>query len=99
MLRKKRRFLGGLIGMIAALWPGLLLAAGEKAAAIVIVADTRGLTGLMKFWGSLYNDSHAWFAALTVVLIPIIGVAFGVLADIVMSHIGIDLKSRELAEH
>lgn len=99
MLRKKRRFLGGLIGMIAALWPGLLLAAGEKAAAIVIVADTRGLTGLMNFWGSLYNDSHAWFAALTVVLIPIIGVLFGVIADIVMSHIGIDLKSRELAEH
>jgi hypothetical protein len=40
-----------------------------------------------------------WFTVLTVVLIPIIGLAFGVIADIVMSHIGIDLKSRDLAEH
>lgn len=98
-MHKKRNLIGGFIGMIVALWPGFLLAAGEKAAAIVIVADTRGLTGLMNWWGSLYNESHAWFAALTVVLIPIIGVLFGVVADLIMSHIGIDLKSRELAEH
>jgi hypothetical protein len=40
-----------------------------------------------------------WFTVLTVVLIPVIGLLFGVIADIVMSHIGIDLKSRDLAEH
>ena len=37
-----------------------------------------------------------WF---TVVSIPIVGLLFGVLADLIMGAIGIDLKSRELAEH
>ena len=32
------------------------------------------------------------------IIIPIVGVIFGWLADLVMSHIGIDLKHRELAE-
>jgi hypothetical protein len=80
-------------------WPGLLWAAGEKAEAIVIVADTRKLSGMMAWWGNLYNESHLYFMLLTVVLIPIIGVLFGLIADLVMAHIGIDLKSRELAEH
>jgi hypothetical protein len=80
-------------------WPGLLWAAGEKAAAIVIVADTRKLSGIMGWWGNLYNESHVYFMLLTVVLIPIIGVLFGLIADFVMAYIGIDLKSRELAEH
>ena len=79
--------------------PQLALAAGEKAAPLVIVADTRKLGGIMKYWADLYNESHFWFTALTVVLIPVIGLIFGVLADLVMSHIGIDLKSRDLAEH
>ena len=63
------------------------------------MADTRKLTGLMRWWADLYNESHVWFTVLTVVLIPVIGLVFGVIADIVMSHIGIDLKSRDLAEH
>jgi hypothetical protein len=54
---------------------------------------------LLRWWGDLYNESHLYFAIFTVVLIPIIGVVFGTLADLVMSRIGIDLKSRELAEH
>ena len=82
------------------LLPGIALAAGGgDVADIVIVADTRKLSGLMAWWGGLYNESHLYFALLTVALIPTIGVIFGVLADIVMSHVGIDLKSRELAEH
>jgi hypothetical protein len=85
--------------MVCLMLPETVLAGGEKAEAVVIVSDTRRLSGLMAWWGSLYNESLAWFTVLTVVLIPIIGVIFGVLADAVMSHIGIDLKSRELAEH
>ena len=49
--------------------------------------------------GNLYNESHVYFTVLTVILIPVIGVLFGVVADIVMHFVGIDLKSRELAEH
>jgi len=81
------------------LLPALVQAAGPAAANIVIVADTRKATGILRWWADLYNESHISFAILTVVLIPVIGVVFGTLADLVMSHIGIDLMSRELAEH
>jgi hypothetical protein len=84
---------------IVLLAPGVALAAGEKVANLVVVADTRRLTGWQAWWANLYNESHLYFTLITVVSIPIIGLLFGVIADIVMGHIGIDLKSRELAEH
>ncbi len=74
-------------------------AAGGGGAPIVIVADTRKLTGIMHWWASLYNESHMQFTILTIILIPVVGCIFGFLADVVMNHIGIDLKSRKLAEH
>ncbi len=89
----------GLVLFLGVMLPEMVFAAAEKAAPLVLVADTRKLTGLMKWWADLYNESHLWFTVLTVVLIPVIGLIFGVLADIIMSHIGIDLKSRDLAEH
>ena len=79
--------------------PATALAAGEKVAGLVMVADTRKLTGWEAWWANLYNESHLYFTIVTVVTIPIIGLLFGVLADIIMKHIGIDLTSRELAEH
>lgn len=80
--------------------PSLSLAAGGgKSAPIVIVADTRKLDGIMAWWANLYNESHLYFMILTIIIIPVTGVIFGVLADIIMGWIGIDLKSRELAEH
>ncbi len=89
------------LGFLALLlFPGISFAAGGgDVAPMVIVADTRKLDGLMAWWANLYNESHLQFTMLTVAIIPIIGVIFGVLADIIMTHIGIDLKSRELAEH
>jgi hypothetical protein len=99
MCKLWRKILGlGTLGLL--FLPGLASAAGGGAVApMVIVADTRKLSGLMAWWANLYNESHLYFMILTVVLIPVIGVVFGVVADIVMSHIGIDLRSRELAEH
>jgi hypothetical protein len=79
--------------------PGFALAAGGGGAPIVIVSDTRKLDGIMAWWANLYNESHLYFTILTVILIPTIGIVFGVLADIVMNWIGLDLKSRDLAEH
>lgn len=75
------------------------LAAGGGGESIVIVADSRGLSGLMAWWANLYNESHLQFTLLTIVLIPLIGSIFGLIADVAMRRIGIDLKSRELAEH
>ena len=81
------------------LLPTLSFAAGGGGAPIVIVADTRKLTGVMAWWANLYNESHLYFTILTIIIIPLVGVIFGVLADVVMHFIGLDLKSRELAEH
>ncbi|MGD9972219.1 MAG: DVU0150 family protein [Desulfatirhabdiaceae bacterium] len=80
--------------------PSLLLAAGGgEIAPLVIVADTRHLPAFEGWWANLYNESHFYFAVVTVIIIPIVGVIFGTIADFLMSFIGIDLKSRELSEH
>ncbi|NLI82820.1 MAG: hypothetical protein GX443_14185 [Deltaproteobacteria bacterium] len=91
--------LTGLAAFTLMMLPGFAFAAGGSAAHVVIVADSRKLDGIMAWWANLYNESHAYFTLLTVIIIPLIGVIFGVLADLIMSYIGIDLKSRELAEH
>jgi len=98
MFGKAKALLAGLTTLVL-LAPSLALAAGGGGAPIVIVADSRKLTGVMAWWANLYNESHLYFTIMTIILIPLIGVIFGVLADVVMHFIGIDLKSRELAEH
>lgn len=97
MQRLKRIVTG--IPLMLGLLPSLAWAAGEKAASLVIVADTRKLSGWAAYWANLYNESHFYFTLATVIIIPVVGLIFGVLADIIMGRIGIDLKSRELAEH
>jgi len=85
--------------MVTLVLPTLVMAAGGPVAPIVLVADTRKLDGIMAWWANMYNESHVQFTIVTVILIPLIGVCFGVVADIVMTWIGIDLKHRDLAEH
>lgn len=91
--------LTGIMAMALLVQPDVVMAAGEKASLLVIVADTRKLSGWEAWFANLYNESHIYFTIVTVVAIPIIGVLLGLLADLVMSRIGIDLKSRELSEH
>ena len=98
-MRKWWAKLTGLAVMASWLLPGMAFAAGPAAAPLVIVADTRKFTGWEAWWTNLYNESHLLFALLTVVIIPVVGLCFGLLADVVMNWIGIDLKSRDLAEH
>lgn len=71
----------------------------RKAGAIVIVADSRHLTGLAAWWVNLYNESHLYFALLSIVAIPLAGAILGTAADLLMAHLGIDLKSRTLQEN
>jgi hypothetical protein len=89
----------GLVVMAVLLLPEIVAAAGPAAAPLVIVADTRNFTGWEAWWTNLYNESHLLFALLTIAIIPVVGLIFGVIADIVMNWIGLDLKHRELAEH
>ena len=91
--------LTGIAAAAMLMMPDVVLAAGEKASLLVIVADTRKLSGWEAWFANLYNESHLYFTLVTVVTIPIVGVLLGLLADLVMTRIGIDLKSRELSEH
>jgi hypothetical protein len=98
-MRKWWAKLTGLVIIAVLLLPELAAAAGPAAAPLVIVADTRKFTGWEAWWTNLYNESHLLFALLTVVIIPIVGLCFGLVADVVMKWIGIDLTHRDLAEH
>jgi len=98
-MRKLWAKITGLAILATLLLQELVAAAGPAAAPLVMVADTRKFTGWEAWWTNLYNESHFWFTVVTVVSIPIVGLLFGVLADLIMGAIGIDLKSRELAEH
>jgi hypothetical protein len=88
-----------LMSWLAMLILPVQLLAAESADAVVIVTDTRKLYGLEAWWGNLYNESHLLFALVTILIIPLCGVTLGILADLVMSRLGIDLKNRTLAEH
>lgn len=98
-MKKRLQRLWWAVLTLILLAPSLSLAASAKGAPVIIVADTRKLDGIMAWWANLYNESHIQFMLLTIIIIPVTGVLFGVLADIIMGWIGIDLKSRELAEH
>jgi hypothetical protein len=89
----------GLLALLL-LFPAQLLAAvGEEPGLMVLVADTRKLHGWEAWWANLYNEGHLAFALATVIIIPTVGVILGLLADVVMSRLGIDLKKRALVEH
>ena len=75
------------------------LAASGGGERMVYVADTRRFAGWRAWIASVYNESHIYFALLTILTIPLLGLALGKLTDIVMARIGINLKSRVLAEH
>ncbi len=87
---------------LATLWlllPGWVLASGEKSGNLVVVADTRRVTGLMHYFADLYNTNLVLFAVWTVVLTAAMGCTLGFLMDFIMSRTGLDLKSRKIIEH
>jgi len=81
------------------LLPSQLLAVGGGGDAIVIVADSRRFTGWQAWWTNLYNDSHLGFALITILIIPTVGLILGKLTGWLLARTGINLKTRELAEH
>lgn len=89
----------GLTALSALFLPVVALAAGGEQAPIVFVADSRGHAGWLAWCMNLYNEAPWQFTLLTVLIIPLMGVILGLLADLVMSRSGINLKSRVLGEH
>ncbi len=94
----RARRMGALLFTLALL-PTSVLAGGGGGELIVIVADSRRFTGWKAWWTNLYNESHLYFALLTILIIPLLGLALGAVTGLMMRRLGINLKSRVLAEH
>ena len=77
----------------------LAVGAGSPATSIVVVADSRGLTGWRAWITNLYNENLFYFALMTVILIPALAVILGSITNFILARSGINLKSRVLAEH
>lgn len=98
-----KHVLGRWLGIFMALYllmPEMLWAAGEKAAPLVVVADTRRLSGgIMTYFANLYNTNILLFAVWAVVLTAAYGCFLGLLMDFIMARTGLDLRSRKIVEH
>lgn len=89
-----------LVTMAYLMVPEILWAAGGGGdAPIVVVADTRVVHGIMRYFSNLYNTDILLFAVWAVVLTAAYGCFLGVLMDKLMSLTGLDLKSRKIVEH
>ena len=91
--------LGGVFAAMVLMLPQWVQASGDKATNIVVVADTRRVTGVMHYFADMYNTDIVMFAVWTVVLTAAMGCTLGFLMDFIMSRTGLDLKSRKIIEH
>lgn len=96
-MKKWMLSLTALLGL--ALLPGLALAAGGGSSELVVVADTRVLSGALLYFADLYNTNIVLFALWATVLTALYGAFLGFLMDFIMSRTGLDLTSRKLVEH
>ncbi len=94
-----RSNLNGLCATLALILPAAKAAWAGGEERIVLVADSRKFTGWEAWWANLYNASPLYFTLLTIVIIPLLGFIMSRVTDLVITRIGIDLRSRVLAEH
>ena len=93
---KKIALISGLLTLV----PQLVMASGDKASELVVVADTRVIeNSVMLYFADLYNTNILLFAVWAVVLTAAFGCFLGVLMDKLMGLTGLDLKSRKIVEH
>jgi ABC-type Fe3+ transport system permease subunit len=82
------------------LLPGWVFAAGGGGASkIVVVADTRRVSGVMRYFSDMYNNDILMYAIWSVVMTAAMGCFLGFLMDFIMARTGLDLKSRKIVEH
>jgi ABC-type Fe3+ transport system permease subunit len=85
----------GLLVTAGAAWAG-----GESASDLVVVADTRVISGnIMRYFANLYNTQTVLFAVWAAVLTAVFGCLLGIIMDFIMSRTGLDLRSRKIIEH
>lgn len=91
--------------IIGLMVPAIASAGGEKAANLVVVADTRVIAdngyydGFMRYMADAYNSNIMVFAVWCTALTACYGALLGFLMDFLMSKTGLDLKSRKIIEH
>ena len=62
--------------------PEILFASGGgEPDNVVIVADSRNLSGIMAWLVNMYNESYLQFTILTIIVVQLIGLCFGLLSD------------------
>ena len=98
MRKLVKRMLGLCAGIGLAL-PHLAWASGEAATNLVVVADTRRVSGVIKYIADTYNTDPWLFAVWAVVITAVWGAILGFLMDFIMERSGLDLKSRKILEH
>jgi phage shock protein PspC (stress-responsive transcriptional regulator) len=79
--------------------PQLVWASGEAATNLVVVADTRRVSGVLKYIADVYNTDPWLFAVWAVVITAVWGAILGFLMDFIMERSGLDLRSRKILEH
>ena len=97
---RKRLILGSctLVLLCLCLTPLARAAGGEKAEAIIWVADTRNLTGIWKWFAAMYNEAPLKHAFLVIIITAIEGILLGFGMDWIMQRTGLELEERELRE-
>lgn len=97
------RIYSGLLALLASaylLLPDLILASGEKADMLVVVADSRRVSwSVSKFFVDVYNTDPYMFGLYCAVLTAVMGGVLGFVTDFFMKRTGIDLTSRKIVEH
>jgi multisubunit Na+/H+ antiporter MnhB subunit len=94
----KKNWLGMAMGLGLILVPGIALAAGGGATEIVVVADTRHLSGFSLYIATLYNENLWLFATWSVIITTAMGAGLGLLMDAIMKRTGLDLGKTHKSE-
>jgi hypothetical protein len=85
----------------ASLWlaPVVLYAAGGEAQGnLVHVADTRNLAGFNLWIANLYNTDRVMFTVVSVGMTIALGFTLGLIMDVLVGAIGLDLGKRDARE-
>jgi hypothetical protein len=82
------------------LLPDLALAAGGKAEALIVVADTRRVSSPFTVWVlNTYNTDPFMLGVWCTVFTTALGATLGFTTDFLMKRTGLDLTSRKIVEH
>lgn len=80
--------------------PDLVMAAGEKAEMLIVVADNRVVDwSFAKFWVDQYNTDPFMFGLYCTIFTALLGASLGLITDQIMKRTGLDLTSRKIVEH